>query len=255
MFLAIVIVSVMAGIIFVVGMISIIVIIYSVNKKNDILRRLGFKILIPTAIIWVLFLIVDIVLFVKDRDNIAGEVGRLTGVMVGSGFEAAGEGIGKGFAAAGEGIGSGIASAAQSFEKNWDKGRLQQLQNLHISFSSINYEIQNETKLYDIELIFDNKSPAEIKLYLDDLIGNHYLTVCDKDDFVYTIPLFYTNIRKTQTKEQADDGVKSKTETTSTQYSDTIIPFGKSKYRFNVTVPNDVDITHARFVNTVIPFK
>jgi hypothetical protein len=246
-FLAIVIVSVIAGIIWVVGMGSIIVIIYSVNKKNDNLRKLGFKMLISSAVIWVLFICVDIVLIVKDRDNIVGEVGRLTGKMVGSGFEAAGEGIGKGFAAAGEGIGQGIASAAQSFEKNWDKGRLQQLQNLHISFSSMNYEVQNGIKIYDIELIFDNKSPMEIKLYLDDLIGNHYLFVCDKDDFVYTIPLEYKRI----TSQKTNDG----TTVTSTQYSNTIIPFGKTKYSFNVAVPSDVDLTYARFVNTIIPLK
>jgi hypothetical protein len=229
MFLAIVIVSVIAGLIWVVGMVSVIVIIYGIKKKNDNLRKLGFKILIPTAVIWVILLCVDIVLIVKDRDNVFGEVGRLTGVMVGSGFEAAGEGFGKGFEAAGEGIGSGIAKAAQSFEKNWDKGRLKQLEKLHISFSSMDYEIQKESKIYDIELIFNNTSPAEEKLYLDDLIGNHYLVVCDRDDFAYTI-LFKQN-------------------------SNTIILFGKSKYRFNVTVPKDVDITHARFVNTVIPFK
>jgi hypothetical protein len=236
MFLAIVIVSVIAGIIFVVGMVSIIVIIYSVNKKNDYLRKLGFKILISSAVIWLIFICVDIVLLVKDRDNIAGEVGRLTGVMVGSGFEAAGEGVGK-----------GIATAAQSFEKNWDKGRLQQLQNLHISFSSMNYEVQNGIKIYDIELIFDNKSPMEIKLYLDDLIGNHYLFVCDKDDFVYTIPLEYKRI----TSQKTNDG----TTVTSTQYSDTIIPFGKTKYSFNVAVPSDVDLTYARFVDKIIPLK
>jgi hypothetical protein len=255
MFLAVVIISVITGLIWVVGMISIIVIIYSVNKKNDNLRRLGFKILISSAVIWVIFLCVDIVLIVKDRDNILSEAGRLTGVMVGSGFEAAGEGIGKGFAAAGEGIGEGIAKAAQSFEKNWDKGRLKQLQKLHISFSSMDYEIQKESKIYDIELIFDNTSPAEEKLYLDDLIGNHYLMVCDKDDFVYTIPLFYTSIEKTKTQVQKDDGVTAKTETVSKQYTDTIIPFGKSKYRFNVTVPSDVEINHARFVHTDIPFN
>jgi len=252
-FLAIVIVSVIAGLIWVVGMVSIIVIVYSISKKNDNLKRLGFKILIPTAVIWLIFLCVDIVLIVKDRDNIVSETGRLTGVMVGSGFEAAGEGFGKGFAAAGEGIGEGIAKAAQSFEKNWDKGRLKQLQKLHISFSSMDYEIQKDTKMYDIELIFNNTSPAEEKLYLDDLLGNHYLVVCDKDDFAYTIPLFYTSIEKTKTQGQTDDG--EITSTFSKQYSDTIILFGKSKYRFNVTVPKDVDITHARFVNTVIPFS
>jgi hypothetical protein len=79
--------------------------------------------------------------------------------------------------------------------------------------------------------------------------------VCDKDDFVYTLPLVYTKIKTTRTKEEANDDEISRTEVTSTQYADTIIPFGKSKYRFNVTVPNDVEITYARFVNTVIPLN
>jgi len=236
MFSVIVSIGVLIGILFIVVLISFILFLDNMKKNNNI-KNISLKVLIPTAIVWVLLIGVNTVLIVnyiyKNKDELKDKVVRLPSEMVGK----------------------GLALTAQSFEMNWDKNRIQQLQNLHIYFSSMDYEIQKESKIYDIELIFDNASPAEIKLYLDDLIGNHYLLVCDKDDFVYTLPLMYTKIKTTQTKEQTDDGATSKTETISTQYSNTIIPFGKSKFRFNVTVPNDVDITHARFVNTVIPFN
>jgi amino acid transporter len=237
MFLIIVIIAVAIGILFCTVLTSLIVFLYNLDKKNDKLKNKSLKVLIPSVIVWVLLIGVNIVLLVnylnKNKDDLLDKSVRIPAEMVGKGF----------------------ALTFQSFEKNWDKNRLQQLQNLHISFSSMDYEIQDETKIYDIEFIFDNASPAEVKLYLKDILNNHYLLVCDKDDFVYTIPLVYTNIRKTQTKEQTDNGVTSTTQVTSTQYSNTIIPFGKSRFRFNVTVPNDVEITHARFVNTVIPIN
>jgi len=236
MFSVIVSIGVLIGILFIVVLISFILFLDNMKKNNNI-KNISLKVLIPSAIVWVLLIGVNIVLIVnyiyQNKGELKDKVVRLPSEIVGK----------------------GLALTAQSFEMNWDKNRIQQLQNLHISFSSMDYEVQKESKIYDIELIFDNKTPTEIKLYLDDLIGNHYLMVCDNDDFVYTIPLFYTRIKNIQTKEQTDDGVTSKTETITTQYSNTIIPFGKSKFRVNVTVPNDVDITHARFVNTVIPFN
>ncbi|MDR2716472.1 MAG: hypothetical protein LBB89_00190 [Treponema sp.] len=232
MFLAIVIIAVMIGLFFCTGLASLIVFLVA---KNDTIKNKSLKILIPSVITWGVLIGVNIILIVnylyRNREELIDKSVRIPAEMVGK----------------------GLALTAQSFEKNWDKNRLQQLQNLHIYSSSLDYEIQNETKIYDIELIFDNTSPTEIKLYLDDLIGNHYLLVCDKDDFVYTLPLVYTRIRTTQTTEQTGDGVTSRTETASTQYANTIIPSGKSRFRFNVTVPRDVEITYARFVNTVIP--
>jgi hypothetical protein len=154
--------------------------------------------------------------------------------------------------------GKGLSLTFQSFEKNWDQNRIQQLQNLHISPSTIDYRIENETRVYDIELIFDNASPTEVKLYLDDLIGNHYLVVCDKDDFVYLLEVsdrLMSSVKTERSIEQATDGVTEKTTKTSTQYANTIIPFGKSKFGFTVTVPQDVKITHARFVETVIQLE
>jgi len=230
-------IAVVIGLLFCVVITSLIVFLFNISNKNDRIKNKSLKVLIPSAIVWILLIIVNTVLLVnylyKNKEEIIDKSVRIPAEMAGK----------------------GLALTAQSFEKNWDKGRLQQLQNLHISFSSMDYEIQDETKIYDIEFIFENTGPAETKLYLDDLINNHYLLVCDKDDFVYTIPLVYTNIRKTQTKEQTDNEVTTRTQVTSTQYSNTIIPPGKSRFKFNVTVPNDVEITHARFVNTVIPMK
>jgi hypothetical protein len=237
MLLAIVIIAVVIGLLFCTILASLIVFIYNMVKKNDTVKNKSLKVLIFSAIIWVLLIGVNTILIVsylyKNREEIIDKSVRIPAEIAGKGF----------------------ALTFQSFEKNWDQNRLQQLQNLHIYHSSMDYELQNETKIYDIELIFDNTSPTEIKLYLDDLIGNHYLLVCDKDDFVYTLPLVHTKIRSTQTTEQTGDGVTSRTETASTQYANTIIPFGKSRFRFNVTVPSDVEITYARFVNTVIPLK
>jgi len=237
MFLVIVSIAVVIGILFCTVLTSFIFFLVSTINKNDNLKNKSKKVLIPSAIIWVVLIGVNIILFLnylsKNKDDLLDKSVRIPAEMVGKGF----------------------ALTFQSFEKNWDKNRLQQLQNLHISFSSMDYEIQDETKVYDIEFIFENTSPPEIKLYLDDILGNHYLLVCDKDDFVYTLPLVYTNIRRTQTSEQTDNGVTSRTQVTSTEYANTIIPLGKSRFRFNVTVPNDVEITHARFVNTIIPIS
>jgi hypothetical protein len=237
MFTVIVSIAVVIGLLFCVVVTSLIIFLFNISNKNDSIKNKSLKVLIPSAIVWLLLIIVNTVLLVnylyKNKEELLDKSVRIPAEMAGK----------------------GLALTFQSFEKNWDKGRLQQLQNLHISFSSLDYEIQDETKIYDIELIFDNAGPAEVKLYLDDLIENHYLLVCDKDDFVYTIPLAYTSIRKTQTKEQTDNEVTTRTQVTSTQYSNTIIPPGKSRYKFNVTVPNDVEITHARFVNTLIPLK
>jgi hypothetical protein len=236
MFIVIVSIAVFIGILFLTALISLFIVLYSIHRKNDNLKNKGLKVLIPSVIVWVLLIGVNTVLIVnyiyKNKEELKDKAVRIPAEVVGK----------------------GLAITAQSFEKNWDKGRLQQLQNLHISFSGMDYEIQKESKIYDIELIFDNTSPTEVKLYLDDLIGNHYLMVCDKDDFVYTISLGAYKTVTTQINEKTNNSETSRKEVESTYYANTIIPFGKSKYRFNVTVSNDVDITYARFVNTVIPF-
>jgi hypothetical protein len=245
MFISIVVIWIVIVLLFCTALASLIVFIYNSITKNDNAKKKSIKVFIPSAIIWILLLIGNIVLTVnylyKNRKEIITESAKL----------------------AGEGLGAGLVGTVQGFERNWDKGRLEQLQNLHISPYSIDYEIRDGEKIYDIELVFDNKSPPEVKLYLDDLIGNHYLVACDKDDFSYEIPLMYTRKRKDQSTSQTTTETTGQTTTTTTysstsesiQYSNTIILFGKSIFGFNVAVPANIDITHVRFVDKIIPLK
>lgn len=240
MFIAIVIIWVLIGLLFIAAAVSLVTLIYSIVRKNDALKKKSFKFFVPSAVLWVMLIGMNIVLTVmflrKNSEAILDKAVRIPAEMAGK----------------------GLALTFQNFEKSWDQNRIQQLQNLRISASTIDYTIENETRVYDIELIFDNDSPTEIKLYLDDLIGNHYLTACDKDDFVYLLEIsdrLMTSVTTERSTEQTTDGVTERTTRTSTQYANTIIPFGKSKFGFTVTVPGDVEITHARFVKDVIPLK
>jgi hypothetical protein len=209
-FLIIVIIAVVTGILFITAGVSLGCFIYNGIKKNETAKKKNLKVLIPSAIACIALIAANTVLITmfvyKNRSEIADKAVRIPAEMTGK----------------------GLALTFQNFEKNWDKNRLLQLQNLHLSPSSMNYEIKNDMKIYDIELIFDNQSPIDVKLYFNDLIGNHYLVVCDKDDFVYLLE-------------------------TSGRFKTTKIPFGKSKFEFTATVPEDVEIKYARFVDEIIP--
>jgi hypothetical protein len=240
MFLCIVIIAAVIGILFITVLVSLVSFIFNSVKKNEAARKKSFKVLIPSAIAWVLLIAVNTVLIVtflyNNRKEIADKAVRIPAEMTGK----------------------GLALTFQNFEKNWDRNRLSQLQNLHISPSSMNYEIEDSKRVYDIELIFDNESPADVKLYFDDLIGNHYLVVCDKDDFVYLLEVsskLMTTVETAKTTEETSGGVTATTTRTSTEYANTKIPFGKSKFRFTTTVPENTDIEYARFVNDVIQLK
>jgi hypothetical protein len=237
MLIAIVIIAIIIGVLFFVSAVSLGVFIYNAVKKNDDAKKKSLKILIPSAVIWVVLTGINIFLIItflyKNREEIIDQAVRVPAEMAGK----------------------GLALTVQSFEKNWDQNRIQQLQNLNISFSSVDSEDNDGERVYDIELIFDNNSPAEVKLYLDDLIGNHYLSAGDKDDFVYPIQLFYNSVETETTTVKTDNGTTERTIQTSSQYPDTIIPFGKSKYRFTLSVPKNVEITHVRFINNKIQLK
>ena len=208
MLLTIIITAAIIGILFWVVVASLIAFIYHNAKKNDNAKKISLKILITSVIIWILLIVINIVLLItflyNNKEAIFDKSVRIPAEM----------------------MGKGLALTFQNFEKSWDKNRLEQLKNLQISPSSMNYKIKDGTRIYDIELIFDNNSPPEVTLYFDNLTGNNYLVVCDKDDFVYLLDKTFGKI-----------------------------PFGKSKFKFTVTVPKDVDITHARFIDTVVHLK
>jgi heme/copper-type cytochrome/quinol oxidase subunit 2 len=212
MFVVIVVIAVIIGLLFFTVAISLISFIYNGIKKNEAAKKKSFWVLVPSAIVWILLIALNTILIItffhKNKEEILDKAVRIPAEIAGK----------------------GLALAYQSLEKNWDQGIIQQFQNLNISPSTMNYVVKDKNRIYDIELIFDNTSPTEIKLYLSDIIRNNYLVVCDKDDFVYLLE-------------------------PSSQRTNTIIPFGKSKLKFMVTAPKDVEITHARFINTIIQLK
>jgi hypothetical protein len=201
MFLSIVIISIIIGLLFFVVAASLIAFIYNSIRRNMDSKKKSAKVLMPSAIIFVLLIGVNIFLIVtyiyKNRENILNKTS--------------------------DGVAMGLASTFQNFEKNWDKNRLKQLENLTISLSEIKYEVEEDKKQCMIELIFENRAPADMKLYFSDLLGNNYLVACDKDDFVYSL---YLNKNWDQN-----------------------IPLGKSRYIFIANAPNDIEITHVRYVD------
>jgi ABC-type multidrug transport system fused ATPase/permease subunit len=240
MFIAVVIISVVSGILFVVLAVSLIGFIVNSVQKNDAAKRKAFRIFIPSLVSWVLLTALNVVFIVRlvyiNRNEILIKAVQVPAEMAGQ----------------------GLALTFLSFEKNWDQNRLRQLEKLIISPSSMSYEIHNGRRVYDIELIFDNTSPTDVKLYLDDLIGNHYLVLTDQDDFVYLLTIsdrLTSSVRTEESVAETSGDVTTTITKSSTEYANTIIPFGKSRFRFTASVPEDTDITRARFVNSIIPLK
>ncbi|MDR1898935.1 MAG: hypothetical protein LBQ55_02905 [Treponema sp.] len=244
MFITVVVITAVTGILFLALAVSLSVFIYSNVTKKEGPRKKSLRVLIPTAIVWVLLAGVNAVfivtLVVKNREAIIDKAVRIPAEMAGK----------------------GLALTFQSFEQSWDQNRLLQLEKLRVSASSLSWEDGENGRVYDIGLIFDNDSPEDIKLYLDDLIGNHYLLAGDRDDFVYPMKIAdrpMSSVSTERTVEQrtgnAEAGTTERTTTYSTEYANTIIPFGKSRFRFTLTVPADVEITHVSYAGTSIPFK
>jgi hypothetical protein len=64
MFVAIVIIAVLIGLLFIIGAVSLVSFIYSRIKKDDTLKKKSFKVLVSSTILWVLFIGINTVLIV-----------------------------------------------------------------------------------------------------------------------------------------------------------------------------------------------
>ena len=208
MFLAIILITIVIGILFFVGFISLIIFICNIVKRNVDSQKRSLKILIPSVILFVLLIGINIFLIIRYLSNNSGNI---VNTIIGKTSEA---------------VSRGFAATLQNFEQNWDRGRLEQLENLTILLSSIEFEIEDDIKNYTLEIIFENNSPTDVKLYFVDLLGNNYLVACDKEEFAYPL------------------GLKDRREDT--------IPFGKSKYYLTVNVLKEVEIDHVRYVGNNI---
>ena len=65
MFLTIVIIFVLVGIVFCIALTSLIIFLINMARKNDVVKSKSLKVLIPSAIIWIVLLGVNIVLLVN----------------------------------------------------------------------------------------------------------------------------------------------------------------------------------------------
>ena len=212
MLVLIIAIAVAIGILFVLSVGSCAGMIYHGVKKNEPAKKKSAAVFIPSVIAWGALVAINTTLIVtfiyKNKDAILDTSTRLPAELAGK----------------------GLALTAQSFEKSWDENRIRQLANLHISPLALEYEPLDNGKTYRLELILDNQSPPEIKLYLSDLINNHYLAACDAEYFVYPLEI-------------------------TANHGNNAIPFGKNKFGFTVTVPAAVEITHVRFIREKIFFN
>jgi hypothetical protein len=142
----------------------------------------------------------------------------------------------------------GAMGTAQTFSRSYNASVIKQFENLDISFSSSKFELdkEKEQKIYEIEVILDNKIQRNEEIYFGSLVQKNYLIACDVDDFVYRI-----------IPEDSDGGYIKERELIAlveffmnreyTKFGK-ILP-GKSLHKILVVVPKDVEISYLMFLD------
>lgn len=116
----------------------------------------------------------------------------------------------------------GLALTASNFEENWDKELIKNFGNVFISVRSVEFQLEDNEKIYTIEVIIDNRNEPKRKMYLHDLMNNNYLVACDTDDIVYAME--------------------------TVKYENDKIPVGKTIAKYKVAVDKDVTLSYLRFI-------
>ncbi|GHV11156.1 hypothetical protein FACS189491_01890 [Spirochaetia bacterium] len=146
----------------------------------------------------------------------------------------------------------GVLATASAYSKSYNASIIKQFENLAISFSSSTFEIKDGKKVYEIEVLLDNKIPQNEEIYFGNLVAKNYLIACDADEFVYDIVPMDT-----------DAGFSNSSELISffeflldREYSKygKILP-GKTRHKILVMVPENVDIVSLRFLDKKINVK
>ncbi|GHU79232.1 hypothetical protein FACS189462_4790 [Spirochaetia bacterium] len=146
----------------------------------------------------------------------------------------------------------GVLATASAYSKSYNASIIKQFKDLAISFSSSTFEIKDGKKVYEIEVLLDNKIPQNEEIYFGNLVAKNYLIACDADEFVYDIVPMDT-----------DAGFSNSSELISffeflldREYSKygKILP-GKTKHKILVMVPENVDIVSLRFLDKKINVK
>ena len=123
----------------------------------------------------------------------------------------------------------GLALTASNFEENWDKELIKNFGNVFISVRSVEFQLEDNEKIYTIEVIIDNRNEEKRKMYFHDLMENNYLVACDTDDIVH--------VMKT------------------VKYENDKIPVGKTIATYKVTVDKDVTLSYLRFIGKKISLE
>ncbi|GHT79196.1 hypothetical protein FACS1894130_07260 [Spirochaetia bacterium] len=146
----------------------------------------------------------------------------------------------------------GVLATASAYNKSYNASIIKQFENLAISFSSSTFEIKDGKKVYEIEVLLDNKIPQNEEIYFGNLVAKNYLIACDADEFVYDIVPMDT-----------DAGFSNSSELISffeflldREYSKygKILP-GKTKHKILAMVPENVDIVSLRFLDKQIDVR
>ncbi|GMO60535.1 MAG: hypothetical protein Ta2A_06630 [Treponemataceae bacterium] len=146
----------------------------------------------------------------------------------------------------------GALATVDAFSKSYNAGVIKQFEKLQISFVSSAHEVKDGKKVYEIELLLDNKIPQTEEIYFGSLVAKNYLIACDADEFVYDIVPLDDDAGFTD-----EAGLIAFFEfLLDREYSKygKILP-GKTKHKILVMVPENVDIVALRFLDTQIKLQ
>jgi len=171
MFLAIVFISIVIGILFLVMLTSLGFFIFSAITKQNDLHKKSFRFLLSAAFAWILLIGVNTFLVIKFIYNNGEKI------------------INTALETTDRTVSNGYTFFTQYFEKKLEENRLAKLDKLTIFLDSIKYETKGDYRKYTIGVILNNNNPMDVKLYFSDLLEKNYIVACDKDDYVYPIEL------------------------------------------------------------------
>lgn len=147
------------------------------NFKSD--KGLRNKNIIRTVVSAVVFVILGglntflIIKYVYDNRN---EIGKTAYSLITTAIDKTAEYMAR-----------GAIATASTFTKSYNSNVIKQFENLDISYSSSKFEIDEDNKIYEIELVLDNKIQRNEEIYFGSLVQKNYLIACDIDDYVYKI--------------------------------------------------------------------
>lgn len=249
MLIAIIFVSLIIVALFVIGVMALVGIIANFKKDNEKIRKNIIKIVLCIVLTCVCG-VIDGVLVTKylydNREKVVEVAGNLAEKAVTTGFELTTK---------------GAMAAANTYNNLYNERIIKQFENLSVSFLSKREEVTSsrfdvsirdleDSKITEIELLFDNNISRTEELYTGDLVVKNYLIACDKDDFTYRILPVDDDAGFTG----AGSALVSLAEfILNREYSKfgKILP-GKTKHTFLVITPKDTTITTMRFLGKKI---